>query len=268
VRQIPLFTSIPPRVKRLIHDGQDIGPAWTRGCIASWQRAGYRVVSVNAHCEVDEVRRQYPDVQVVGVARDGRARTGRPLVFVADMLALMADSGHRSAAIANADVLCMNDAIDRLRGWEPEGYAYSNRMDIDDPQFSNPRLHGGMDFLIANTHHLRTLTVPDFLFGTPWWDYWLPMALTGLGVKGARLSVNQLPLIAHLAHADRWNGADFLGNFALYAQAMAAQASSPAGQSSPAMLEVCLRMARSTSTMVHEHNPVQELPMPAEVMSP
>jgi hypothetical protein len=266
--QIPLFTSIPPRVKRLIAGGQDVGPAWTRACVASWRRAGYRVVSVNAQCEVDEVRQQYPELEVVGVARDGRARTGRPLVFVADMLALMAGCGHRSAAIANADVMCMSDAIERLRGWETEGFAYSNRLDIDDPALSNPRLHGGMDFLIVNTRHLGGLTVPDFLFGTPWWDYWLPMALTGLGVKGARLSVNQLPLIAHLAHTDRWNGTDFVGNFAVYAQALADMSRASDGPPSPAMLEVCARIARSTSTLVHEGNPVQELPAPALAVAP
>jgi hypothetical protein len=257
---IPLFTSIPARVRRVIHGTQDVGAAWTRACIASWQQAGYRVVSVNAHCETGEVRSQHPDVDVIGVARDGRARTGRPLVFIADMLALMADCGHTSAAIANADVLCMTDAATRLRGWEPDGFAYSNRLDIDDPQLSNPRLHGGMDFLIANTAQLRALQAPDFLFGTPWWDYWLPMALTGLGVKGARLSVNQLPLIAHLAHDDRWNAAQLLANFALYAQALSDQARQPHAEPSQAMLDVCLRIARSTSTMVHECNPVQELP--------
>jgi hypothetical protein len=260
---IPLFTSIPPRVQRVIHGQQDVGAAWTRACITSWQRAGYRVVSVNAHCEVAEIRRQHPDVDVVGVARDGRVRTGRPLVFIADMLALMADCGHTSAAIANADVLCMNDAADRLRGWQPDGFAYSNRVDIDDPQLSNPRLHGGMDFLIANTRHLRTLDVPDFLFGTPWWDYWLPMALTAQGVQGARLAVNNLPLIAHLAHDDRWKSVDLLANFARYAQSLADQARQPGGEPAPAMLDICLRIARSTSTMVHECNPVQELPAAA-----
>jgi hypothetical protein len=260
---IPLFTSIPARVSRRLPDGREVGAAWTRACIASWQRAGYDVVSVNAASESAEVRARHPDIEVVEVGRDGQAASGRPLVYVADLLAAMARSGQRSVALANADVMCMNDATALLRGWEPEGFAFSNRLDVDDPGGANPRLHGGVDFLIVNTRHLQNLAAPDFLFGTPWWDYWLPLALMARGAPGRRLALNGLPVVAHLAHPERWNRADFIGNFERFSRALADAAVQPdandASGAPDAMLALSLHIARSTSGMIHQLNGVLDL---------
>lgn len=253
---LPLFTSIPARISRRTPDGQEAGPAWTRACIDSWKNAGYDVVSVNAVSEAAQVRQAYPGVEVVEVQRDGSVRNGRPLVYVSDMLALMAASGHASVAIANADVLCLADAAAMLRGWQPQGFAYSNRLDIDDRSGAGARQHGGMDYLIVNTPHLEGLAAPDFLFGTPWWDYWLPLALMSRGIPGTRLSLNGLPVIAHLAHTERWNSADFMGNYTLFAHAMAVQAAIAPG----ATLGLYIDVARSTSDTIHRLNPVTELP--------
>jgi hypothetical protein len=267
MRPTPLFTSLPPRVRRLARDGQDQGPAWTRACIQSWQRAGYRVVSVNSAAEADSVRAAYPGIEVAEVARDGQARTGRPLIYVADLLSMMAHCNQSCAALANADVMFTSAAIERLAGWQPEGFAFSGRIDVDDFRFSNPRLHGGVDFVIAQTCHLKDLAVPDFLFGTPWWDYWLPLALTGQGVQGVKLTAQGLPVIAHLAHEERWNHGDFLANFALFSRALADQACGssttrvPDGKpdQSNAMLNLCMAIARATSAMIHKNHTLLEL---------
>jgi len=261
--KIPLYTSIPARVSRRTPDGQESGPAWTRACIASWQQAGYDVISLNAAGEAAQVRAAHPGVEVVEVARDGSARGGRPLVYVADMLALMAASGHATVAIANADVMCMADAASQLRGFTPHGFAYSNRLDIDDPSGSGARQHGGVDFVIIEARHLQGLAVPDFLFGTPWWDYWLPMALMSRGVAGTRLAFNGLPVIAHLAHSERWDRADFMANYTLFAQAMAEQSLAAGGAGSgpaaDAVLGLYMDVARSTSGTIHRLNPVSDL---------
>lgn len=274
--QIPLFTSLPPRVQRTAADGQDQGPAWTRACIASWQRAGYHVVSVNAAAEAAAVRAAYPGIEVTEVTRDGAARTGRPLVHLPDLLALMASCGQRSAALANADVMFSAQAVQHLRGWQPDGFGFSGRIDVDDFACANPRLHGGVDFVIANTRCLRDLDVPDFLFGTPWWDYWLPLALTGRGVPGVKLAAHGLPVILHLAHAERWNHGDFIANFALFQRALAGQAlgvaaapwqaaDRPSDRPSDTMLQLCMAIGRATSAMIHENHPVFDLTHSAAV---
>lgn len=267
MNRTPLFTSLPPRVKRLAPDGEDRGPAWTHLCLQSWQRAGFEVVSVNAACEADEVRAAYPGITVSPVQRDGRARTGRPLVYLADLLALMAGCDQPQAALANADVMFTAQAIAGLPGWRAQGFVFSGRIEIDDFQFANPRLHGGVDFVMAETRHLQGLAVPELLFGTPWWDYWLPLAMAGRGVPVAKLQAQGLPVIAHLAHPERWSREDFLANFALFTHALAQQAQglpplpAPAGAATGAetMLPMCLAFSRAMSALIHNDNPVLEL---------
>jgi hypothetical protein len=266
-----LYTSIPPKVGRVVN-GQDVGLIWTRMCIDSWMRAGYTVMSVNSRHEAGRVREMYPDVTVLEVERDGQEITGRPQVYLSDMLAYAVKSDQPFFAIANADVLIMTDASESLNGWHPEeGFAYSNRLDIADLNGANPQLHGGVDFVIVNANDLLGLEFPDFLFGTPWWDYWLPLALNCKGVKGHRLTQNSLPVIAHLFHQDQWSHEQFLSNYTLFtnaiAQVVSERAKWPAEVSTVdmstglpgAMLKMCLEYAKLSSGMIHQGNPVIDL---------
>lgn len=266
-----LYTSIPPKVSRIV-DGQEVGHLWTRMCIDSWKRAGYDVVSINSAREAEQISSIYPDVNVQSVDRDGMATVGRPLIYLSDLLSVAIKDGSSFFAIANADVMFLNDAAIALKDWTPElGFAYSTRLDIDDLAGANPRLHGGVDFAILKVSDLQGLEFPDFLFGTPWWDYWLPLAMNCKGVKGCRLAYNHLPVIAHLFHGDRWSHDEFLTNFSLFVNAISTVVTDRSkwsgnvdgvdlatGLPGP-MLKMCLEYAKASSGMIHQENSVFDL---------
>jgi len=265
------YTSIPLKISRIV-GGREVGLIWTRTCIDSWRKAGYDVVSVNSASEAEQISSIYPDVTVQAVERDGMATVGRPLVYLSDLLSVARLDTCSHIAIANADVMFLNDAAVALKGWIPElGFAYSTRLDIDDLAGSNPRLHGGVDFIILKTSDLQGLELPDFLFGTPWWDYWLPLVMNCKGVKGCRLAFNDLPVIAHLFHADRWSQDDFLSNFLLFIDAISNvindrkklsdsvyQIDHITGFPGP-MLKICLEFAKCSSGIIHKENHVFNL---------
>lgn len=263
---INLYTSIPPVVSRIV-TGHDAGLEWTRMCIASWKRTGYNVVSFNSGAEAQRVSEIYSDVNVIEVSRDGSTITGRPQVYLSDMLSIATKTNQSFFALANADVLFLTDAAAALKDWVPnDGFAYSNRLDIQDLVGTSPQLHGGVDFVIVNANDLSGLDFPDFLFGTPWWDYWLPLVLNCKGVKGRRLTHNGLPVIAHLFHQDQWSHAQFLNNFTLFTNALATMVSQrtkwPSDVSTVdmstglpgAMLKFCLEYAKASSSMIHQEN--------------
>ena len=262
------YTSIPLKISRIV-DGQELGLIWTRMCIDSWRKAGYDVVSVNSASEAEQISSIYPDVKVQAVERDGMAAVGRPLIYLSDLLSVAMRDTCSHVAIANADVMFLNDAAVALKGWTPElGFAYSTRLDIDDLAGTNPRLHGGVDFIIIKIGDLQGIELPDFLFGTPWWDYWLPLVMNCKGVKGCRLAFNNLPVIAHLFHGDRWSHDDFLSNFSCFIAAISkvvddrkklsvdlSQVDVVTGLPGP-MLKICLEYAKSSAGIIHKENSI------------
>jgi hypothetical protein len=266
-----LYTSIPPKVIRFV-DGEDVGQAWTQMCVNSWREAGYNIYSVNSAKESTSVAALYPSVNIIETDRDGTEKVGRPLVYVSDIFAAAKQANEPTFALVNADIMILKDAAAILKNWEPEkGFAYSTRLDIDDTKGKNPRLHGGVDFLILRTTDVLELKLPDILFGTPWWDYWLPCSLNCRGVKGRRLSVNNQPVIAHLFHDERWSQSDFLDNFTLFIDEISTIVKNRESLTENAylvdqqtglpgdMLKVALEFARASSGMIHLHNPILEL---------
>src|SRR5580704_15587850 len=97
---IPLITSIPPRLSRLDSAGVDFGDAYQSDCIASWRSAGFDPISVNS---ADEAHTHA--VRVIPVGRDASAITGRPNVYLGDLLAVACiEANGGSFAITNADI--------------------------------------------------------------------------------------------------------------------------------------------------------------------
>ncbi len=124
----PLITSIPPRMSRVDASGAEIGPEYQRRCIESWRAAGFDPISVNS------VREPAPEgVTVVTVDRDAEHITGRPHVFVSDLIQCgarsVADSGD-VFAIANADLIFSPKA--RLSRFDRDVLLMSRRIDITD----------------------------------------------------------------------------------------------------------------------------------------
>jgi hypothetical protein len=266
-----LYTSIPPKVIRFV-EGEDVGQAWTQMCVNSWRETGYNIYSINSAKESTTVAALYPGINIIETERDGSDKVGRPLVYVSDIISAAKQANEPTFALVNADIMFLKDAAAILKNWEPAaGFAYSTRLDIDDLKGNNPRLHGGVDFLILRTADVLELSLPDILFGTPWWDYWLPCSLNCRGVKGRRLSVNNQPVIAHLFHDERWSHSDFLDNFTIFINEISTIVKNRESLSEDTylvdqqtglpgdMLKVALEFARASSGMIHLHNPILEL---------
>lgn len=70
-------------MSRLNAKGHEIGEAYQQSCIESWQHAGFEPVSVNSINEPCS-----HSTRIISVSRDASAITGRPHVFLADLLAV------------------------------------------------------------------------------------------------------------------------------------------------------------------------------------
>lgn len=246
-----LITSIPERVSRPLPSGADVGQMWTEQCIWRWVMAGFKVHSLNNEAEIEALKDRYPHVTFHTAKRDARAEVGKPLVYLRDMLDTVAAQPGEYVAITNADVFLRIDDFQKLMQCRPEGMAYSTRIDVDDLDMTNAEIHGGVDFLFFHRDILEKLDLPDFIFGTPWWDYWLPIATLGMNLPITRLESNGVPIIAHLRHAERWNEEQFARNYHLFMRYLAQLPDLPI----PAMAEI----AKSFSGLIKNISIVNDI---------
>jgi hypothetical protein len=196
---IPLFTSVPPRLSRLDTKGREIGEAYQRECIASWQRAGFEPVSVNSTNEAYS-----HSLPMIPLARDASAIIGRPHVFFADLLtAASIEAQGRPFVLLNADLILTTtaDISARVAQLRPGEFIFSRRLDIDElHQIDGTPWHDGYDFFAAHADDISGLPDAGMVFGAPWWDHFFPLLMF---FRGCRVSQCE-PVVLHLNHTERW----------------------------------------------------------------
>jgi hypothetical protein len=197
--KIPLITSLPPNLSRLDARGEEIGADYQERCIESWHRAGFEPISVNSTSESYR-----HSVRMIPVSRDASAVTGRPNVFLADLLAVASNEAEGGPVVLmNADLLirpgtALAAAVLELR---PGEFIFSRRIDIDRPDQTDgmPWLLG-YDFFAGHADDISGLPDGGMVFGAPWWDYYFPLMMF---VQGCRIYQTG-PAVLHLAHEIQW----------------------------------------------------------------
>jgi len=197
---IPLITSISPRIFRRNEKGDEIGEAYQLTCIESWRHAGFEPVSVNS---INEAYSH--SVRMIPVRRDASAITGRAHVFLADLLAVVSTEARgRPFVLMNADLVIPSTSAlaDRLSQICPGEFIFSRRIDIDQPgQADGVAPRWGYDFFAGHADDISELPNAGMVFGAPWWDYFLPLLMFMQGCRIYQIK----PAVLHLNHTERWN---------------------------------------------------------------
>ena len=165
--QLTVGTSIAPK-----------GEAKQRRAIASWRALGFDVVSFNNAEEIRQLQAQYPEVRFVEVHRDGRERTGKPLVRVDDVFAWFRASGLPHGGFINSDIVLQPaDAAGFLADLARDiqgALVFSRRVEVDTLE----RLEGtyyppGFDVWFWDSCVLKAFDQEtDYYVGFPHWDYY------------------------------------------------------------------------------------------------
>jgi hypothetical protein len=204
IDKIKLYTSFPPAAMRQLA-GIEVGKDYLAECVQSWRRADFDVVSLNNAEEIEAVSRLGLDVELRPISGS------RPTI--AEFLGTIRASESPVAAIINADVFManhpdlLNAAADRGAG----GMIMLERINIE-PNRLRPtgQSCNGFDAFIFHTEPLARIGLDfEFLFGQPWWDYWLPLAYAAAGGKLMKI---EEPILFHLDHPQKWNQGQWIAN--------------------------------------------------------
>ncbi len=198
--------------------------------IASWLRHG-DVVSLNGAEERAGIRSSLRaratsplnDVDFVEVEETAVAEVGRPFVYIDSFLDYIDDHAgdDRAFVIINSDIVVrFDDLIDdgqlgeQLVDLLDIGPIFGSRVEVheeglepvDSERFlTDGTYYWGFDFFIVTGEHVAELGRHRFIFGQPWWDYYLPHHLLS---QGAVVYLEN-PVALHVEHAARWNTASF-----------------------------------------------------------
>src|SRR5579862_5429125 len=170
---IALYTSIPPQLRRAMGK-VEYGDAYQKECVDSWISGGFRVVSVNREAEIPFLASKFPQVEFVDSGTDD-VRT-RIQIF----LQKVAASGDGISGIINADcyLLDAGSIADRLRFAAQGSVVLLRRINIDGATMRpTGRKCPGFDGFLFDTSFLGQIEdLGNWAIGTPWWDYWFPIA--------------------------------------------------------------------------------------------
>ncbi len=73
-------------------------------CIESWKNQNCGVVSVNSRDEIKSLKKDFPFVSFVESRRDGLKLTGRPLIFLDDIIEALKNRDSGICGIMNSDI--------------------------------------------------------------------------------------------------------------------------------------------------------------------
>jgi hypothetical protein len=122
-------------------------------------------------------------------------------VFLQDLLAAAcASSDGQPFAVINADIILDPDfdLVARVGNLQPRELLFSRRIDVETPeQRSGTPYLPGFDFFAARPDPIRGLADAGLVFGSPWWDHYLPI---GLHLMGCRLTQVKRSFAFHLKH--------------------------------------------------------------------
>ncbi len=201
----PIITSIPPYFVREDAKGNEIGTAYLTRCIQSWRDCGFTPVTVNSENEDLHPVIAELGVKVMRVPTDASDLTGRPHVFLSDLLDAAIELGQERAFIVNADIELDLDAEAKTRLHSlgsNQAIGVHRRDHRGDKSASEMPYTGGIDLLGAGHKAFRGLDCGKLVFGMPWWDHYLPLAL--LWRDAEFVSANGVD-VWHLDHGGRWN---------------------------------------------------------------
>lgn len=186
---------------RLDRNGRDVSHEYRVRCLESWHQSGFSVLSINSAREQIEGN----GFQIARTGKDASQMIGRPHVFISDVLAIASqEAAGEPFAIVNADVVLTCHLADQVRSIAAGEFLFSRRIDIDDPshEYGEP-YHGGFDFFGCHPSDVADIKT-GLIFGAPWWDQYLPLALYR---KQCRIQQIE-PSILHLKHDERWKNGD------------------------------------------------------------
>lgn len=174
--------------------------------VASWQAAGFDVVSYNGPEEIGRLQPLFPRVPFEPMLRTAKLWAGKPVLFVSDIVHALRRSERPLCGIVNSDIFFAGggELAARIEADAASGFLYGPRFEVASFAQSGPgKLDPfGSDFFFFGRSVMNVFGESHLCLGMPYWDHWLPlMALLG-GVPTTKLIDSAVRHVPHPTQRD------------------------------------------------------------------
>ncbi|WP_243370205.1 glycosyltransferase [Geotalea sp. SG265] len=172
--------------------------------IASWQKLGFHVISVNSKEEIAIIGESFPGITFFEAHRDATAIIGKPLIYLDDVLKALDQCGADTCGIVNSDIhLAANDGfLEFICRETTDSFIFGARVEVESLDNLNGQVYPrGFDFFFLDRKLLQRYPSSTFCLGAPWWDYWAPFIPMAVGAPVKLLTT---PVAFHLSHPIKW----------------------------------------------------------------
>ena len=175
------------------------------GASRSWVSPGIDILSINCFDELNKLIDKYPHVNFVGNDRTGRHLTGKPVVFINDILHHLRATKSQTLGIINSDIIAnsLTNLIPKIIELSKIGLIYGPRLDVA----RSGATHGimdpfGFDFFFFHRSLLDVWKESQFCLGMPFWDHWFPLVALLENKNIVKLYCNNFCHVAHPVDRD------------------------------------------------------------------
>lgn len=170
-----------------------------QAAIRSWRRCGFKVAAVNAVDDIDILQPQFPEVEFIAAARDGRKEYGKPLIYLDDLLYWCSRQLSPVCGIVKADTIFTLDTLAAIMAKEASGaMVFGARMDAAADGGEEVPHIGGFDYIFFDKDIIRIYPPEAFCLGLYWWDYWLTIMAIASDIPAKRVIS---PVARHIIHS-------------------------------------------------------------------
>lgn len=181
-----------------------------RRAVDSWRDLNFDVASYNHPMEIEQLSDLFPDVTFEPTVRTGQLWSGKPVIFISDILRALKASRRGICGIINSDILITrNDQfVDGVRALAKDGFVYGPRVDVDNIDQLDSQLDlFGADFFFFNPVVIDSIPESHVCIGMPYWDHWLPLMALLAGHPTTKLVC---PFARHVRHVTSRDDSFFL----------------------------------------------------------
>lgn len=175
-----------------------------RTAVTSWIANGFSVVSVNSEPEFERLSPDFPYVEFRVALRTATSKTGKPYVYLDDVLQALSSCTSSAVGIVNSDIRflpCDLQATVARRG--NNSVIVANRSEVAaGPETVFKENLFGIDVVFFDRDVIQDFPTSEFCLGMPWrdtWMLWLPL------LKGFPLKRIVTPIAIHVDHISRWD---------------------------------------------------------------
>lgn len=180
--------------------------------IQSWLDMGFEVTSLNAPEEIDGLRDEFSSVNFVPQLRTGKLETGKPVIYISDILHHLKQTGKKTVGIVNSDIYLPPSPglMECLTTESKGGLIFGPRQEVTEFGSGDGKMDPfGFDYFFMDSEILRLWPETRFCLGMPFWDLWFPLVPLFSNVPTKKLNS---PIAQHIPHATQRDDSFFLFN--------------------------------------------------------